>query len=75
MTVIRCVWFNREAGKNHTGHSSRNNITILQEEPIMNRENKRKQFEKGYYKTHSCTDIFTCRGCGRMVGPGGGQMR
>lgn len=20
----------------------------------MNRENKRKQYEKGYYKTHSC---------------------
>ncbi len=26
----------------------------------MNRENKRKQFEKGYYKTHACTDSFTC---------------
>ena len=23
----------------------------------MNRENKRKTFEKGYYKTHACNDI------------------
>ena len=33
----------------------------------MNRENKRKQFEKGYYKTHPCTDSFTCKKCGRLV--------
>ena len=33
----------------------------------MNRENKRKQFEKGYYKNHPCTDSFTCRQCGRLV--------
>ena len=25
----------------------------------MNRENKRKTFEKGYYKTHACHDTFT----------------
>ena len=31
----------------------------------MNRENKRKSFEKGYYKTHPCHDSFTCRICGR----------
>ena len=24
----------------------------------MNRENKRKTFEKCYYKTHNCTDSF-----------------
>lgn len=35
----------------------------------MNRENKRKQFEKGYYKTHKCNEIFTCRVCGREVIP------
>ncbi len=29
----------------------------------MNRENKRKQFEKGYYKTHGCSDSFTCKVC------------
>ena len=28
----------------------------------MNRENKRKTFEKGYYKTHPCNDTFTRRG-------------
>ena len=35
----------------------------------MNRENKRKSFEKGYYKTHPCRDSFTCRVCGWPVGP------
>ena len=29
----------------------------------MNRENKRKQYEKGYYKTHPCQDSFTCKVC------------
>lgn len=33
----------------------------------MNRENKRKQFEKGYYKNHPCDESFTCRFCGRLV--------
>ena len=36
----------------------------------MNRENKRKTFEKGYYKTHACKDTFTCKVCGRPVTPG-----
>ena len=35
----------------------------------MNRENKRKTFEKGYYKTHACRDTFTCKVCGRPVIP------
>ena len=35
----------------------------------MNRENKRKTFEKGYYKTHACRDTFTCRVCGRLCLP------
>ena len=42
----------------------------------MNRENKRKSFEKGYYKTHACNDAFTCKVCGRPVvaaGAGGGH--
>ena len=26
----------------------------------MNRENKRKTFEKDYYKTHACSDTFVC---------------
>ncbi len=33
----------------------------------MNRENKRKYYEKGYYKTHACRDSFTCKVCGRLV--------
>mgnify|MGYP006936188356 CR=1 FL=1 len=33
----------------------------------MNRENKRKTFEKGYYKTHACRDAFTCKVCGRRL--------
>lgn len=37
----------------------------------MNRENKRKTFESGYYKTHACKDTFTCRACGRLVAPDG----
>ena len=37
----------------------------------LNRENKRKQYEKGYYKSHPCRDTFTCRTCGWLVGPQG----
>ena len=37
----------------------------------MNRENKRKTFEPGYYKTHVCKEAFTCRCCGRLVTPDG----
>lgn len=37
----------------------------------MNRENKRKRYSKGYFKTHSATDAFTCKGCGRLVVPEG----
>ena len=33
----------------------------------MNRENKRKQYEKGYYKTHPCDESFPCRNCGYPV--------
>ena len=32
----------------------------------MNRENKRKQFEKGYYKTHPCAVVHRCRRCGAL---------
>lgn len=35
----------------------------------MNRENKRKLYAKGYYKTHACQDSFTCKVCGRLVLP------
>ena len=37
----------------------------------MNRINKRKQYERGYYQTHPCTDSFTCKHCGRPVVPAG----
>ena len=37
----------------------------------MNRENKRKKYDKNYYKTHPCTDPFTCKVCGRLVTPCG----
>ena len=37
----------------------------------MNRENKRKQYEKGFYKTHACDESFTCKNCGRLVVPMG----
>lgn len=37
----------------------------------MNRENKKRSFEKGYYKTHPCDEPFTCKVCGRLVVPDG----
>ena len=37
----------------------------------MNRENKRKSFQNGYFKTHPCGDSFTCKFCGRLVVPAG----
>ena len=33
----------------------------------MNRENKRKQYQKGYYRTHACDDGFTCKECDRPI--------
>ena len=33
----------------------------------MNRENKRKQFAKGYYKTNAFDDSFNCKVCNRTV--------
>ena len=37
----------------------------------MNRENKKKSFDKGYYKTHPCNESFVCKVCGRTVVPDG----
>ena len=37
----------------------------------MNRENKRKTYDKHYYKTHPCDESFTCRSCGWLVTPQG----
>ncbi len=42
-----------------------------QEERMMDRENKRKKYDKSYYKTHACDEVFTCRVCDRMVVPQG----
>ena len=33
----------------------------------LNRENKRKLFEKNYYKSHACNKDFICKVCGRLV--------
>lgn len=30
----------------------------------MKRENKRRKYDKNYYKKNPCTDSFTCRNCG-----------
>lgn len=30
----------------------------------MNRENKRRKYDKNFYKKNPCTDSFTCRNCG-----------
>lgn len=37
----------------------------------MNRENKKKSFDKGYYKTHPCNDTFVCKVCRKTVVPAG----
>lgn len=37
----------------------------------MNRENKRKAFEKGYYKNNACRETFKCKVCDRLVVPQG----
>ena len=37
----------------------------------MNRENKKKSFEKNYYKTHPCNESFVCKVCGKTVVPTG----
>lgn len=33
----------------------------------MNREDKKRSFKKGYYKTHPCKETFVCSVCGRTV--------
>jgi hypothetical protein len=37
----------------------------------LNRENKRKQYQKGYYRQNACDESFTCRTCDRLVVPEG----
>lgn len=38
---------------------------------IMNRENKRRKYDKKYFRRHPCMDSFTCKECGRLVVPEG----
>ena len=33
----------------------------------MNRENKKRKYDKRYYRTHPCTDAFICKVCGWPV--------
>lgn len=35
----------------------------------LNRENKRRKYEKGFFENHPCRDSFTCKVCGRLVTP------
>ena len=37
----------------------------------MNRENKKKSYKKGYYKSHACNESFICKVCDRLVVPDG----
>lgn len=37
----------------------------------MNRENKRRAYQKGYYKNHACNDSFECKICGCLMTPEG----
>lgn len=37
----------------------------------MNRENKKRQYDKRYFRTHPCLDPFTCKNCGWLVTPEG----
>ena len=39
----------------------------------MNRENKRRRYEKGYYRNHACNDSFTCKVCGKTFIAGQGK--
>jgi len=37
----------------------------------LNRENKRKKYEKGYHRNNACNDSFNCKECGNLVTPQG----
>jgi len=43
----------------------------MRETTQVNRENKKRSYEKGYYKTHPCDETFVCKECGRTVVPMG----
>lgn len=37
----------------------------------MNRENKKRLYDRKYFRTHPCLDSFTCKECGWPVVPDG----
>ena len=37
----------------------------------MNREHKKIEYIKGYYRYHPCQESFTCKNCGWTVSPAG----
>ena len=37
----------------------------------VNRDNKRRPYEKGYYQDHPSQEVFTCKVCGHTVVPEG----
>ena len=37
----------------------------------MNRENRRRPFETGYYQSHASHETFICKNCGKEVTPDG----
>ena len=37
----------------------------------MNREHKKIEYIKGYYRNHPCQESFTCKNCGWTVSPAG----
>ena len=41
----------------------------------MNRENKRKSYDKNYYRTNPSDEPFRCQTCGRLVTPQGAGTR
>ncbi len=41
----------------------------------MNRENKKRKYDKKYFRRHPCTDAFTCKECGWLVVTGGAGSR
>ena len=45
-------------------------MTFL-EENKLNIENKRKKYDKGYYRKNACNESFKCKICDRLVVPQG----
>lgn len=41
----------------------------------MNREKKKRKYDKKYFRTHPCTDSFTCKVCGWPVVSAGAGSR